>query len=175
MICCEVHPTARIDIPAGTVGFFFTEYFSENGQRNCIIGELSINISIQFIGLSKIWGSGFPFIPSPRAPDISSGWGSTGDANSNGNPGFTIVTGIWGGSFSNSTMNCSGNWSGYVNSIPCYLLWSPTCSCFDQRLIRNDLLHCRRQHCLWRQFNRANPRVCQRSQNRYFSDCLATK
>ena len=31
-ICREVHPTARVDIPAGTVREFVTEYLSENGR-----------------------------------------------------------------------------------------------------------------------------------------------
>ena len=57
MICREVYPTERVEIPDGTVGEFFTEYLSENGRRNQIIGELYINGSVQFIGLSKIWGS----------------------------------------------------------------------------------------------------------------------
>ena len=51
-ICHKVHTEAHVDIPDGTVGEFVTEYISKNGQRNHIIGELSINGSVQFIGIS---------------------------------------------------------------------------------------------------------------------------
>ena len=46
-ICCKLHPYARIEIKSGTVGEFVTEYFSENGRRNEIIGAISINGSVQ--------------------------------------------------------------------------------------------------------------------------------
>ena len=38
-ICRGVHPTARVEILAGTVVYFFTNYLSKNSQRNQIIGE----------------------------------------------------------------------------------------------------------------------------------------
>ena len=53
----EVHPKSHVEIPDETVGEFVTEYLSENGRRNHIIGELLINRGVQFIGLSQIWGS----------------------------------------------------------------------------------------------------------------------
>ena len=56
-ICREVHPYSRIYIPDVTVGEFVTEYFSENWRCNQIIGKLSINGSVQFIGISDICGS----------------------------------------------------------------------------------------------------------------------
>ena len=86
-----VHTKERIEILSGTVGEFVTEYLSENGRHNQIIGELFINKSIQFIGLYKIWGSGLLFITNPRALFISSRWGSTGADNFNENTGSTIV------------------------------------------------------------------------------------
>ena len=63
-ICREVHPTACVEITSVTVGEFVTEYIRENGRRNQIIGELLINGNAQFIGISEIWGSGFPYIPN---------------------------------------------------------------------------------------------------------------
>ena len=53
-IFCKVHPYARIEILDGTVGEFSTDYISENGRRNKVIGKISINGSVQFIGLSQI-------------------------------------------------------------------------------------------------------------------------
>ena len=113
-----MHPYACIDIPSGTVGEFFAEYISENGRRNQIIGELSINGSVQFIGISDIWGSWFSFIPNTMAPEIFSGLGSTGASSSNGNLGYSIFTGSWGGSFAHPTVNWSVNWIGSVNTSP---------------------------------------------------------
>ena len=72
-ICYKVHPYARIETSSGTVGEFVTELFGENGRPNQSIGELPINGSVQYIGLTEICGSRLPFITNPRAPDISSG------------------------------------------------------------------------------------------------------
>ena len=59
----EVHPKARIEVPAGTVEEFVTNYLAENGRQIEIIGEIHINNSIQFLGFSdQAWGSGLPFI-----------------------------------------------------------------------------------------------------------------
>ena len=49
-VCCEVHLAARVDI------LDVIDCFSENGHLNQIIGELLINGSVQFIGISQIWG-----------------------------------------------------------------------------------------------------------------------
>ena len=91
-LCCEVHPTAHIETPAGTTEFFFTEYLSANRRINRIIGEISINNSIQFIRLLEIWGSGLSCISNYRASEATRGWCSTGSTN---------YTGIWGKSFTN--------------------------------------------------------------------------
>ena len=45
-ICRKVHPAARVEIPAGTVREFVTDYLSENEKRNYIIGEFPINGSV---------------------------------------------------------------------------------------------------------------------------------
>ena len=63
----EVHPTACIEIPARTIGAFITEYLSANGWHNRIIGEISINNSVQFFGLSEIWGSELLYVANSRA------------------------------------------------------------------------------------------------------------
>ena len=53
-ICLEVHPTACVMIPTGINREFVTEYLSENGWRYQIIGEFSINRSVQFIEISEV-------------------------------------------------------------------------------------------------------------------------
>ena len=170
-ICCEVHPYARIYILVGNVGEFVTGYFSENGRRKQINGEFFINGSVQFIGIYDTWGSGLPFIPNPRDPESFSGWGITGAESSNVNPGFSTVTGSWGGSFADSAVNLSVNSSGSFNASPDDSRQSPILPHIYRHRVHKYLLRCRRQHSLWRQFNR----VCWRRQDRDFSNCPATK
>ena len=50
----KVHPTVWVEIPTGTVVEFITKYLTGDGWRNNIIGEDSINGSVQFIGLSVL-------------------------------------------------------------------------------------------------------------------------
>ena len=67
-LCREVHPAARIDIPAGTIRDYVTKYLSANGQRNKIIGELSMIGRVKFIALYEIWVSRLMYIANARAP-----------------------------------------------------------------------------------------------------------
>ena len=57
-IFCEVHARARVKIPDGSAGKFFTKYVSEKLRRNRNIVELSINGGVQFIGIYLVYGSG---------------------------------------------------------------------------------------------------------------------
>ena len=47
----EVHPKARVEVVAGTVGEFTTNYLYENRRRILIIGQLSINGIVKFLGI----------------------------------------------------------------------------------------------------------------------------
>ena len=38
-----VYPTARVDVGAGVVGLFLSDYLTENGRRIPIIGQISTN------------------------------------------------------------------------------------------------------------------------------------
>ena len=59
----EVHPTAHVETLARTIREFVTNYLAEKGSLIAIIEELSINGSVQFLGLSnKAWRSGLPYI-----------------------------------------------------------------------------------------------------------------
>ena len=94
-----VHPAAQIDIPTGTVGEFITHYLTPDGWRNIIIGQCSVNGSIQFTGFPKIWGNSLPYIPNTALPYATRGWGWTTDIHST-NYTSTIhipsYTGNWG-------------------------------------------------------------------------------
>ena len=174
-ICGEVHPYARIELPDGTVWGFVTDYISENGRRNQIIGGLFINGSVQFIGMYEIWGNGLNFISYPRASDCLSRWDSSDAARYNANPGSSTVIEIWGGSFDNSTVNWNGNWNVYVNASPGDSMRSPIFPRIVQHHIREDFLHCRHQQHLWCQFNHVNHWVCQQRQDRDFYNGTKTQ
>ena len=90
-----------------------------------IIGELSINCSVQFIILSQIWGSGFQYTVNIWARNEATGLGGSVVTSSNGNPGSGTVIGSWGGRFHHSTVNWSGKWDVSVNASPDYSPRSP--------------------------------------------------
>ena len=48
----DVHPTAQVEVPARTVEEFVNDYLAENGRRIQIIEQISINNSIQFLGVT---------------------------------------------------------------------------------------------------------------------------
>ena len=125
--------------------------------------------------LLRFGGSELSFIINPRAPDIYNSWGITGATCSNGNPGSVIVTGSWGGSFTNSSVILCGNWIGSVKASPAGFSCSPTCPRVSQGRTNRYLLHNRSQKRLWRQINHGNPRVRRRKHSIDFSDCPATK
>ena len=47
----KFHPTARVELPAGTVREFVTNYLAENGRQIKIIWQISVNKIVQFLGL----------------------------------------------------------------------------------------------------------------------------
>ena len=54
----EAHTTARVEVTAGTVREFMTDYLSENGGQIKIVGQLSVNNSAKCLSLSdQAWGS----------------------------------------------------------------------------------------------------------------------
>ena len=59
----KFHHTARVKVTSGTVGDFGTNYFPKYGRWIQIIGQLSVSVSVQFLGASEQGGeSGFLFI-----------------------------------------------------------------------------------------------------------------
>ena len=81
-ICRKVHPTASVDIPAGTLGEFVTNSLSRNGWHNQAIGELLNNGRVQFIGLFEIWGSGLLYRSNLLGHVEATGWdSSSNDSN----------------------------------------------------------------------------------------------
>ena len=65
----EVHPTARVEVVAGTVGEFTTDCLSENRRIISIIDKIYINNNVQFLVIPDfVRGSGLSFLTKLQAP-----------------------------------------------------------------------------------------------------------
>ena len=83
-VICEVHPTAQIDVVAETVGQFLTQYFSVNGRRIPIIGQISINRIVKILCIpADTWGCEITFIENIQASTLTHGWGGANTSNKN--------------------------------------------------------------------------------------------
>ena len=130
----EVHPTAKIDVGAGTVGKFTTNYLAENGCRIPIIGQLSIKGSVKLFGIPN-----FPETVDcgllitckiPLWPLVG------GDANTSyQNLGVTTV-----GPYSNSVVA----WVSTVSACPYFMPRSPENLRISTRRVCDDLCCLRR-------------------------------
>ena len=47
----EVHPIAQVDVGAGVVGQLLSDYHTTNGRRISILGQISINGSVEYLGI----------------------------------------------------------------------------------------------------------------------------
>ena len=89
----EVHLTARVEVTAGIVGEFGTNYPSKDGRRIDIIGKISVNDSVQLLGLSdQAWGSGLTFIFNLLDHVEGTGWKVPTIPIINGEGGSTNLT-----------------------------------------------------------------------------------
>ena len=72
----------RVEVTSGTVRYFVTNYFAENGRRIEITGKIPVNASVQFLGFSdQAWGIGLSFICNLMARVEATGWGSGNYSN----------------------------------------------------------------------------------------------
>ena len=56
----EFHPTAQVDVGAGVVGHFSSDYLTSNGRIIPIIGQVSINGSVEYLGIPDFQRTGGP-------------------------------------------------------------------------------------------------------------------
>ena len=148
-ICREVHPTARAEVLAGTVREVFTNYIAENGCQIMIVGQPSVNNSVQFLGLSdQAWGSGLPFISNLLVYIKTTWWGSYNNSNQK-----------WGGHFKDANIITNVTWGASVEASPANLPRSTGHPRAARHCVRDDFLCRRRQKHLWRQYNWRNPLV----------------
>ena len=80
----EIHKTAQVEVGAGTVGQLTTNYLAENGLRIAIIGQLSINGGVQFLGIFDFFrNSGLLSTENLQAPTVPTGWAHANTSNNN--------------------------------------------------------------------------------------------
>ena len=134
-----------------------TYYLTENGHRIQIIGKISINDSVQFLGVTaQAWGNGLPFLCNLQETYEATGWGS-------GN--YSIQD--WGGSMLDTNIITNIAWGASVNPLPAYLSRSPVNPRAAQHRVHNNLLCCRRRECSRIPSNWRNPIVNPQVHPRY--------
>ena len=139
-----------VEIPAVTIGWFVTDNLAENGIRIAIIGGLSVNYSVQFLGLSdQSWGSVLPYISNLLDNVESTEWVSSNHFNH-----------IWGGCFNDSNNIINDTLSASIGASCTNLSRSHGCLRACLFRIRKDFLCISHQERWWRQSNCQNPQVC---------------
>ena len=73
----EVHPNVRVDFYAGVVGEFLSDYLTESGCRIPIIRRISINGSVEYLGVPGFHRTGGTFWAANLLAPRSS-WGDSG-------------------------------------------------------------------------------------------------
>ena len=83
-VTCEVHTTVQLDVGSATVGQFLADYLSENAHRIPFLAQISINGSVNFLGIPNFHRTSEPmFIDNIQAPHDNTGWGHSGTSNHN--------------------------------------------------------------------------------------------
>ena len=149
----KAYPTAQLEVIAVILGEFITNYFAENGSRIPIIGQLSINNSVQFLGIPDHGGEGgLSFLYNLQAPAEATWWGS----------GHTSIQN-WGGSMFGPYSMTNVAWGASVNPRPSSLLWSLSNAHAARHRVCDNLPRRRHQDLLKSPSNRrnfiVNPRV----------------
>ena len=71
----EVHPTEHVEVTAGTIGDFVTDYLAENGRRIEIIRKISVNDSVQlWVCMNKPGELEYRLFATYRLASSPQGW-----------------------------------------------------------------------------------------------------
>ena len=134
----------------------FHQLYFENVCWITIIKQLSVNGSVQFLGLSdQAWGSGLPYIANLLPQVDATGWVSSNSSNQ-----------IWGGCFKGANIIINDSLGASIDSSTDNLTRIHGRPHAAQRRSHDDFLLHRRQEHLWRQFSRRNARVLRQGQDR---------
>ena len=119
VISRKVHPTARVEVPDGSVRERVTNYLAKNRRQIEIIEKNYVNNSVQFMGLyNQAWGSGLLRISNLLVHVDSTGWGSSNNSNQKK-----------GGQFNNANIITNFAWRPSVDAHTDYLPCSPVNTC----------------------------------------------
>ena len=148
-ISSKVHITVHVEVTAGNVGEFITDYLAENGRIIEITRQISVNNSLQFwVLLYQSRESGLPFIYNLLDHVETIGWGNGKYSNQD-----------WGGRFNYANSITNFTWGASVYPRLDYFPRSPVNPCSDQCRVCNNSLCRRRQECLWCQYKYSIPLV----------------
>ena len=148
-VTCEIHPEVRVDVGAGTVGQFTTYCLAENGRIITITGQLSINGSVQFLGIPDFSrDSGFSFIENLQAPTIPTSWKHINTSNHN----WGVI--LWG-----TYIMCSVPWDSTVPARPTYMPKIPENLPAAALCVYDDFLHRRHRESMRSLTTSHNPTV----------------
>ena len=145
----EIHLIVLLEFSAGTMGEFTTNNLAENGRIIPIIRQLSINISVQFWGISNFGRRiGLSFIENLQAPIITTGWVHANTYNQN----WLVIPEV---TYSNSAVT----WGSTVPVCQAYMPGSPVNPRASRRRVRDNFLCCRRREQIRGPTTSCNPIV----------------
>ena len=80
----EFHPTSQVYVGTGIVGHFLLDYLDVNGRRIPILGKISINGSVELLGILNFHRTSGPmFTENLLAPHDTTCWGDGVTSNKN--------------------------------------------------------------------------------------------
>ena len=128
-ITSEFHPTVIVDVRAGIVGQISPNYLTENRTRVLVYTQISINGSVEYLGIPNFHRTGRPFWGN-NILDPCSNWGGTTRGE-----GCTTTNLNWG-----SQPDVSVLWRHAVLACPTYLLRILVNPCAAAHRVRGDHL-----------------------------------
>ena len=123
----EVQPIARLDVSYGVVGEFSSEYLAESGRRIPILGRISINGNVEYLGVPDFHRTGGPFWTA-NLLDTCSSWGDGG----------TTTNHNWGSQPGGSSVSVIVPLNFPVRVLPVYVCRISNNICAAARRIRDD-------------------------------------
>ena len=105
----EVHPTAQLDVGTGVVGYFVTNYLTESGRRIPILGRISMNGSVEWLGVPDFHRTNGPACTDNLLAHGYS-WGDRG----------TTTNQNWGSQSGVDSVSVSFPWNRPVRVLPVY-------------------------------------------------------
>ena len=134
-ITCEVHPTARVYFGTGVVGQFLSNYLAEIGHRIPILEKISINGSVELLGIPDLYRTSGPiYNDNLLDPRDTTGWGDGDTSNQN-----------WGVQPGRPYSNAAMAWGNNIPACPAFMISSLENARAAVRRVRDDCLHGRRR------------------------------